>query len=450
MLIEQPLIWYTDEDQLRFYLLSVGEGLMTLIIFPNKEVMLFDCNVTNENEDVILNFLEEVIPKKYNDTKEKYEKAIDIFVNSHRDEDHYRGLKKVNLRFPIKSIWDSGQSGATTSSSDYKYYMYLRRELKSKNPDNLLVPTPSNIPVGIKGGVEIFCLAAEEDFTYNYLNKFALESYTRIQHTNSMVLMLEYGGRKLLLTGDSDWKSWKEKIIPNFKENNFLESNILIASHHGSRSFFTDESNDNIDIKKNPDTTYIESIEYIKPDITLISCGKYESASHPNKEALKIYKKYTSESQVYTTYNKGHLSGFIDNKGNFTVVPSRFKNLSNIPLRINFEIKCLKINTNEKTEKEIMNNTNVSVGCKLKFTIQSQGGLIEPFNKVKVFWEVSNGGKGISSFHQEIYLKDKTEPDDKLSFSRDLTYIGTHLLRCRVINEKKGYDLTRIFIINGI
>ena len=302
MSLEQPLCWYTNEGALRFYLMSVGEGLMTLIIFPNELVMLFDCNVTNDNQDEVLEFLDEVIPEKYNGDKQKYEKPIHIFANSHRDEDHYRGLKKVNEKFPIKSIWDSGQTGATTDSPDYLYYMYLRRALKEKDPANLFIPVPSDIPVFNYDGVDIYCLAAEEDFTAGYINKGFSESDTRIQHTNSMVLLLEYGNRKLLMTGDSDWKSWRDKIVPNFNEGDFVKVNILNARHHGSRTFCTSGVYDNIAAEANSETTYIESIELITPDITLVSCGDYDSAHHTNKDALELYKTHTSERQVYTTY----------------------------------------------------------------------------------------------------------------------------------------------------
>ncbi len=448
MSLEQPLCWYTNEGALRFYLMSVGEGLMTLIIFPNELVMLFDCNVTNDNQDEVLEFLDEVIPEKYNGDKQKYEKPIHIFANSHRDEDHYRGLKKVNEKFPIKSIWDSGQTGATTDSPDYLYYMYLRRALKEKDPANLFIPVPSDIPVFNYDGVDIYCLAAEEDFTAGYINKGFSESDTRIQHTNSMVLLLEYGNRKLLMTGDSDWKSWRDKIVPNFNEGDFLKSNILIASHHGSRSFFTSEVNDNIDAEANSETTYIESIELIKPDITLVSCGDYDSAHHPNKDALELYKTHTSERQVYTTYKKGHLSGFIDTEGNFTVAPSRFKKRIKAPPTVSFKIKCVKII--EGKQEEIVNNSNTNIGCTLKFSIISKGGLIEPFDKLRVHWEVSNGGQCEDYFHQEVYYKGKDENEGLLSFSRELSYIGTHLLRCQIINKKKDYNMTEIFVVNGI
>ena len=111
--------------------------------------MLFDCNLVNDEEhsrrgkQSILDLFSKVIPLK-NKTGLKQEQCIDIFVNSHRDTDHLKGLKDVNERFPIKSIWDSGQQGANTDDADYQYYMRLRNNLKNQNKANLVVPTPSD------------------------------------------------------------------------------------------------------------------------------------------------------------------------------------------------------------------------------------------------------------------------------------------------------------------
>lgn len=52
----QPISWYVKDNHLEFHLLDVGEGLMTLIIFPDNKVMLFDCNVTDENKEEILTY----------------------------------------------------------------------------------------------------------------------------------------------------------------------------------------------------------------------------------------------------------------------------------------------------------------------------------------------------------------------------------------------------------
>lgn len=436
---------YTDKSTLKYYLLNVGEGLMTLIVFPDNTVMLFDCNLTNENCDNILGKMSEYIPEKFDNELLKCNKCIDIFVNSHRDEDHYRGLKKINEKFSIKTIWDSGQTGATTNSNDYNYYMYLRRSLKNKAEANLIVPVPSNNCFKYIAGTQIYCLATQEDFQENYAYEYA----AKIQHTNSIVLMIKYGGRSLLLTGDSDWKSWKEKIVPNFSKYNLLKTNVLIASHHGSRSFFTDEKlNDVIDIEKNPNNTYVESIKLISPNITLISCGDYESAHHPNRDAKKLYELNTSFEQVYTTKEKGTICGFINNSGYFGVIPERFSINSNTNSSVGFNIKCMKIINGFETQVNI--GDPVNIGCFLKFTVNTYGGFAEPYNSISVFWEVSNVGMYEHSEHHEIYYKNKTETDGLLFFRRELSYKGIHIMRCRIINKCKNYDMTKIFTVKGI
>ncbi|MDD3228049.1 MAG: hypothetical protein PHE09_02430 [Oscillospiraceae bacterium] len=445
MKINKPLGYYTDDSSLRFHVLSVGEGLMVLIVFSNNKVMLFDCNVTTENEEEIIQYLANNIPFNYNADTDKNEQLIHVFVNSHRDEDHYRGLKIVNSKFKVQSIWDSGQTGATTQSDDYKYYMGLRRRLSEKNVNALKVLAPTNIPIATVDGAEIYCFAAEQGFTPECENGIIFEAATKIQHTNSIVLQVKYGGTSLLLTGDSDWISWRDKIIPNYR--NSVKSSILIASHHGSRSFFTDEANETIDIDKCPDTTYLDSIDYISPDITLISCGKYDTYHHPNKDAMKIYREKNKNDQVYSTHSQGHLLGYINSVGHYTVVPSRFCEWRTAAYSFDMQIECTYKVGNSSIS--VANGDRLSVGGDLYFAIKTKGGIIEPIEKVCVWWEVSNGGINAHKSHQEIYFKGKSEEYDKFRFVRSLSFCGTHLLRCHIKNTTKG-SITRIFKVIGI
>jgi len=298
-----PLDYYknVDDDNLLFHLMNVGEGLMCLVVFPDKKTLLFDCNVTNDNEEEVISYLGKQIPTRWDPDEKEDSQWIDVFVNSHRDDDHYRGLSKVNANYPVKSIWDSGQSGATTQSTDYQYYMRLRRTLKDKYGENaVIVPRPSQNPLATVGGAKIYCLNSALDYndvakymTFSKLlsivdNKKLMEG--KPQHTNSIVLSINYKNRVLLLTGDSDYLAWRDKIVPHFKNTGILKTNILVASHHGSRSFFTDETlNDNIDPDGNPESTYIDHIYEITPSITVIPCGNYESSHHPNKGCFRNF-----------------------------------------------------------------------------------------------------------------------------------------------------------------
>ena len=53
----EPVKFYESEKDLKFYLIDCDSGLMHLIIFPDDTVMLFDCNVTEDNGDKILLFV---------------------------------------------------------------------------------------------------------------------------------------------------------------------------------------------------------------------------------------------------------------------------------------------------------------------------------------------------------------------------------------------------------
>ena len=86
----------------------------------------------------------------------------------------------------------------------------------------------------------------------------------------------------------------------------------------------------------------------------------------------------------------------------------------------------------------------------MRFKVTSWGDIINNSDTIKIFWEVSNSGKEEDCEHQEIYYKTDEEKTEKYAFSRDLCYIGTHLLRCRIINQKKNFDETKIFVVKGI
>ena len=449
MAFDKPLGYYIQQGYpFHFHVLDVGEGLMALLVFPDETTILYDCNVREKYKDSILEYLGRYIPTRFDSEIGERRQWIDIFVNSHRDLDHYRGLSEVNSYFPIKSIWDSGQSGSATSDSHYQYYMRLRRTLIDKyGKTAVVIPAPSLSPLRTFGGAQIYCLCSSQEFIQKG-GAILLEA-ARVQHTNAIVLSIWYAGRSLLLTSDSDWKAWKEDIVPNFGKSGLLKTTILQASHHGSRSFFTDETeNESIDPEENPDTTYLDSIEYISPSITLIPCGPYDEKHHPNIEALAIYKKHTAKEQVYTTHSKGTFVGFLEPQGHWTVVPSRFSPVHSKQNSMTFDVTC-KCSTSGSS-RYLNSNSNIPIDSTVEFAISPHGGIADPYLKVKVFWEVSNGGVNDHHDCQEIYFKGVKEAGDKLHFNRDVVYEGKHLLRCRLINKAKGVDLTRIFVVNGV
>ena len=105
---------------MEIHFINVGCGNMVLILTSTKKVV-YDCNITDDNEGRVLRYLRRVLGS-----------SIDIFICSHRDADHMRGIKTLHAAFPISIIFDSGVTGTTPSSDEYEDYMDLRRRLGYK------------------------------------------------------------------------------------------------------------------------------------------------------------------------------------------------------------------------------------------------------------------------------------------------------------------------------
>ena len=92
---------------------------------------------------------------------------------------------------------------------------------------------------------------------------------------------------------------------------------------------------------------------------------------------------------------------------------------------------------------------NKEMEMSLDEAIEHLNDTINSTDKITVVWQVVNAGYGDDSEHHEIYYKGKDEGDGKYHFSRELSYEGTHLLRCRICNLTKGFVQTRIFVVKG-
>ncbi len=212
----------------------------------------------------ILKYLAKVLPSR---------SCVNIFVNSHRDADHMRGVKRVHAAFPIKKIWDSGVTGETTDSSEYREYMVLRREVGSV--------TISAQYYWDFGKTRIRVMNAKNDDLPDDANAQSIVMKVQHYHPQNGNLL-----ESLMLTGDTDAPAWKKSILQNYHEND-LRSAILLGSHHGSITFFDDPADER--------NYFTEHIKKIKPAMTVISVGP-NPHGHPESKALELYEKYSSGS----------------------------------------------------------------------------------------------------------------------------------------------------------
>ena len=119
------------------HFVDVGQGNMVLIETDDGRKLVFDCNVKEDNEARVLNYIAEQIGEG---------NALHAFICSHRDADHVRGVKKLHARFPIQEVWDSDYPGTTTDSAEYREYMELRRRVGSNDERSFSTRGPTTMP----------------------------------------------------------------------------------------------------------------------------------------------------------------------------------------------------------------------------------------------------------------------------------------------------------------
>ncbi len=245
------------------HFIDVGQGNMVLIQASSGGNFLFDCNVTNDNELRVLNYLSDYIPDN---------SSIRAFICSHRDADHIRGIEKVHAAYPICSIWDSGFPGTTKDSSEYTTYMRLRRQVGSK----VIQRNTSNC----FGTTKISYLSAQDERLPKDANSQGI-----VLKVEDVSVGLGLTNGSAMLTGDGDGETWCNAILKDYTANE-LKSDILMAGHHGSKTFFEGPISSAFGSDK-----YTQHLEAIKPDMCVISVGR-NGFGHPDKNALEHYESY--------------------------------------------------------------------------------------------------------------------------------------------------------------
>jgi beta-lactamase superfamily II metal-dependent hydrolase len=265
------------------HFIDVGCGNMTLMPLPDGKVVCLDCNLTDDNQARVLDYVDIVLGS---DT------TIDIFINSHRDADHMRGIGLLHESHPIAAIWDTGVVGTSPDSPEYEEYMDLRRTLPTKTIEARKYWT--------YGGAKLRCMNA------------AWDDYTD-PNEQSVVLKVEYGNSSVMLAGDTSFRPWKEKIIPNYSTED-LESSILLAAHHGSITFFDDPGDEQ--------HYFTSHIKKITPSMTLVSVGPNQHGL-PDSKAIELYEKHSSGSsagnKLYTTEHKGTMKLILKETGGWSL-----------------------------------------------------------------------------------------------------------------------------------
>lgn len=220
---------------LQLHFIDVGQGDSCLIITPNKHSILIDTGgAINSDFDigsrVTLPYLHH-----YGITK------LDYLIFSHSDADHCKGGASMLEQIPIKHL----------ILSDEDLCLYTKNLQPSAN--SLLwkkaIIAQKDMQISVDG------------ITLTFLQDLQTMYNTSNDHSN--VIKLTYHDFSTLFTGD----------ISQTVEQTLLSKDIcatvLKVAHHGSKT-----------------SSHTDFINKVRPQLSIISVGKYNSFQHPHDEVL--------------------------------------------------------------------------------------------------------------------------------------------------------------------
>lgn len=295
---------------IKLHFLNVGHGDCTIVEFPSGRLMMVDINnskaLDEESENELINhfrldslsyrlqkltgsdpFVEKGYDIKLTDPIDYYKsnwgsRALFRFVCTHPDMDHISGLHRLykQEQIDILNFWDSEHNFSKSDEefenqnkydkNDWHAYQEIRQ---SENMPKVLW-LERHVENQFYADDGIYLLAPTKE-----LKKLAHKKDD--PNHLSYVLMVKYGKSKIILGGDATVDVWQD-IYDEFGED-FLNSSVLQASHHGRESGFHEDA-----------------VKAISPIITTVSVGKKPSTDASNK--YRAHSKY-----VWSTRWKGNI-----------------------------------------------------------------------------------------------------------------------------------------------
>ncbi|MDY3006963.1 ComEC/Rec2 family competence protein, partial [Anaerococcus porci] len=163
-----------------------------------------------------------------------------VFI-SHEDSDHYGALGKLNNEFNIEKIYVNKYN----VNSFKNYNIEILHDYDRLTKKDIIIDV--------------------------------LENYDGEENEDSMPLLLTIKGVRILTMGDLP--SNREEVVKR-------KADILKVSHHGSKS-----------------STSKDFINYVRPEVALISAGRNNVYKHPSKEVLENLK----DIKTYNTQTDGYV-----------------------------------------------------------------------------------------------------------------------------------------------
>ena len=244
-------------DPLIIHFIDVGQADAILLSHDGKYAMV-DAGKSMADAEVSESALERHL--------DRFD-GLDWLLATHQDSDHIGLARYVMTSDKTKTFYDNG------NPSDTFTYTKLMTFLTDNNIDYTILSAGDTINTWDDVGITVMSSAITNGYDVN---------------DDSIVLLVEYGGTKVALTGDIS------KDVEGEIGARLGDVDILKVPHHGS--------------KTSASSTFLQ---YVKPEVSVISVGE-NSYGHPNADTADRLDDYGT---IYRTDEYGCVEVVITDSG---------------------------------------------------------------------------------------------------------------------------------------
>jgi len=250
--------------------ISVGHGLGVLIECPNGRTALYDAGSMADGGSIARTISQTLWATGRS--------RLDCVVISHADGDHCNALPELSR------IVSPGGLFVHKSFLDWKQLPVAAAIEESARTGTKLRLISAGQSIVVDPEVSLRVLHPPYDF------------HSTKDNPNSLVLCLEYAGRRILLTGDLELEGL-ERLLQTPR----IDVDVLLSPHHGS-------------LKANPQ----DLARWATPEYVIVSTSERATSE-------RLATQYGPETEILTTATYGAVRCRIDPKGELQVEP--FKTL---------------------------------------------------------------------------------------------------------------------------
>jgi competence protein ComEC len=281
----------------KVYFLDVGQGDCTLIELPNGEYMLVDVyRCPGQGTVDAFKVLRDMLPAGDNGKQ-----LLHYLVVTHAHDDHIWGIGALAEEFEIGELWVPQYGTKTKLSENYDAF---EKVVEDQPADRKVWQKGSRSPVadlGDEGEVSVRCFSPPG--YVEVVETLDEKEARKVVHENCGVYRLTVDGVSVMLTGDSNLPAW-QRIVSYYEgrtdENDLsvLKSDVVHASHHGSRTFVKDVKDDE---------PWLDALDAMEPADIVISVGENNRHEHPHDDMLALYEDEVGDEYVHQTKDLGTL-----------------------------------------------------------------------------------------------------------------------------------------------